>query len=44
MPGLTCNACDKEFVDDTEQKLHYKSEWHRYNLKRKVFAQKQTPF
>ncbi|XP_015059202.1 cytoplasmic 60S subunit biogenesis factor REI1 homolog 1-like [Solanum pennellii] len=36
MPGLTCNACDKEFVDDTEQKLHYKSEWHRYNLKRKV--------
>ncbi|KAK4374234.1 hypothetical protein RND71_004911 [Anisodus tanguticus] len=35
MPGLTCNACDKEFVDDTEQKLHYKSEWHRYNLKRK---------
>lgn len=36
MPVLTCNACDKEFVDDTEQKLHYKSEWHRYNLKRKV--------
>ncbi|XP_075642097.1 cytoplasmic 60S subunit biogenesis factor REI1 homolog 1 [Castanea sativa] len=36
MPGLTCNACNKEFNDDTEQKLHYKSEWHRYNLKRKV--------
>ncbi|KAK9983979.1 hypothetical protein SO802_033504 [Lithocarpus litseifolius] len=36
MPGLTCNACNKEFIDDTEQKLHYKSEWHRYNLKRKV--------
>lgn len=36
MPGLTCNACNKEFVDDAEQKLHYKSEWHRYNLKRKV--------
>lgn len=36
MPGLTCNACNKEFDDDTEQKLHYKSEWHRYNLKRKV--------
>ncbi|KAK4274361.1 hypothetical protein QN277_017591 [Acacia crassicarpa] len=36
MPGLTCNACNKEFSDDAEQKLHYKSEWHRYNLKRKV--------
>ncbi|CAK7354220.1 unnamed protein product [Dovyalis caffra] len=36
MPGLTCNACNREFDDDAEQKLHYKSEWHRYNLKRKV--------
>ncbi|XP_008219929.1 PREDICTED: cytoplasmic 60S subunit biogenesis factor REI1 homolog 1 [Prunus mume] len=36
MPGLTCNACNKELADDAEQKLHYKSEWHRYNLKRKV--------
>lgn len=36
MPGLTCNACNKEFTDDSEQRLHYKSDWHRYNLKRKV--------
>uniref|UniRef100_A0A2N9F440 C2H2-type domain-containing protein n=1 Tax=Fagus sylvatica TaxID=28930 RepID=A0A2N9F440_FAGSY len=36
MSGLTCNACNKEFIDDSEQKLHYKSEWHRYNLKRKI--------
>ncbi|KAL9442760.1 hypothetical protein AB3S75_016183 [Citrus x aurantiifolia] len=36
MPGLTCNACNREFNDDAEQKLHYKSDWHRYNLKRKV--------
>ncbi|CAN6583519.1 unnamed protein product [Malus baccata var. baccata] len=36
MSGLTCNSCNKEFLDDSEQKLHYKSEWHRYNLKRKV--------
>ncbi|KAF5461525.1 hypothetical protein F2P56_017614 [Juglans regia] len=36
MTGLTCNSCNKEFADDVEQKLHYKSEWHRYNLKRKV--------
>ncbi|XP_016439792.1 cytoplasmic 60S subunit biogenesis factor REI1 homolog 2 [Nicotiana tabacum] len=36
MRGLACNACNKEFFDENEQKLHYKSEWHRYNLKRKV--------
>ncbi|KAJ8758764.1 hypothetical protein K2173_000485 [Erythroxylum novogranatense] len=36
MPGLTCNACNSEFKDDAEQKLHYRSDWHRYNLKRKV--------
>ncbi|KAE8734726.1 ZNF622 protein [Hibiscus syriacus] len=36
MLGLTCNACNKEFLDDADQKLHYKSEWHRYNFKRKV--------
>ncbi|KAF4350768.1 hypothetical protein F8388_000809 [Cannabis sativa] len=36
MSGLACNACNKEFNDDSEQKFHYKSEWHRYNLKRKV--------
>ncbi|GLT85154.1 hypothetical protein SLE2022_033510 [Rubroshorea leprosula] len=36
MPGLTCNACNKEFNHDAEQKLYYKSDWHRYNLKRKV--------
>lgn len=36
MPVLTCNACNKEFQDEAEQKFHYRSEWHRYNLKRKV--------
>lgn len=36
MPGLTCNACNKEFDDEIQRNLHYKSEWHRYNLKRKV--------
>lgn len=33
---LVCNACNKRFNDDADQRLHYKSEWHRYNLKRKV--------
>ncbi|XXG51597.1 hypothetical protein AAC387_Pa03g0130 [Persea americana] len=36
MPVLTCNACNSGFADESLQKLHYKSEWHRYNLKRKV--------
>ncbi|PWA76765.1 zinc finger protein [Artemisia annua] len=36
MSVLTCNACNTEFEDDNDQKLHYKSEWHRYNLKRKI--------
>lgn len=36
MPGLTCNSCNSEFENEEQQKLHYKSEWHRYNLKRKV--------
>ncbi|KAJ3696219.1 hypothetical protein LUZ60_001596 [Juncus effusus] len=36
MAPITCNACNKEFADETDQKDHYRSEWHRYNLKRKV--------
>ncbi|KAL7609888.1 hypothetical protein Lser_V15G10567 [Lactuca serriola] len=36
MPGLTCNACNKQLIDENDQKIHYKSEWHRYNLKRKL--------
>ncbi|XP_042463347.1 cytoplasmic 60S subunit biogenesis factor REI1 homolog 2-like [Zingiber officinale] len=36
MLTLTCNSCNKEFDDEAQQKDHYRSEWHRYNLKRKV--------
>ncbi|KAH0647148.1 hypothetical protein KY290_033152 [Solanum tuberosum] len=36
MRSLICNCCNKEFFDENEQKIHYKSEWHTYNLKRKV--------
>lgn len=36
MSGLSCNSCNEDFEDDSDQKLHYKSEWHRYNLKRKI--------
>lgn len=37
MAPITCNACNKEFEGEVDQKEHYRSEWHRYNLKRKVF-------
>lgn len=43
MPALTCNACNKEFDDEVQQKLHYRSEWHRYNLKRKVMDFSRFP-
>ncbi|KAG0584255.1 hypothetical protein KC19_3G196900 [Ceratodon purpureus] len=36
MRGLACNACNEVFADEEAQKQHYKTEWHRYNLRRKV--------
>lgn len=36
MRGLACNACNEEFPNEEAQKQHYKTEWHRYNLRRKV--------
>ncbi|KAJ9549536.1 hypothetical protein OSB04_022079 [Centaurea solstitialis] len=36
MSALACNACNRELADENDQKTHYKSEWHRYNLKRKM--------
>ncbi|KAJ1260594.1 hypothetical protein BS78_10G244400 [Paspalum vaginatum] len=36
MAMVTCNSCNVRFVDDEQKRLHYRSEWHRYNLKRKV--------
>lgn len=37
MAGLTCQtAPNTVFADMDELKAHYKSDWHRYNLKRKV--------
>lgn len=38
MPTVTCNACNAGFDDEEQQRLHYRSEWHRYNLKRKVLS------
>jgi hypothetical protein len=36
MPTTTCNACNVVFFDDEQKRIHYRSEWHRFNLKRKV--------
>lgn len=38
MPGvdvMTCIACKLEFTDNTLMREHYKSDFHRFNLKRK---------
>ncbi|KAI5970472.1 REI1 [Candida margitis] len=33
---FTCNTCNLQFPESNDQRVHMKSEWHRYNLKRKV--------
>jgi ribosome maturation protein SDO1 len=35
-----CNTCDAEVLDAAQYREHFKSEWHKHNLKRKV---KQLP-
>ena len=31
-----CNSCNKQFVDQAKYRVHYKSDLHTYNLKRKI--------
>ncbi|KAL9559389.1 hypothetical protein MBANPS3_000464 [Mucor bainieri] len=33
---LTCNTCAITFQDREEQRRHFSTDWHRYNIKRKV--------
>lgn len=33
---LRCNSCDVDFSDTKEHREHFKADWHRVNLKRKV--------
>ncbi|KAK6454039.1 C2H2 type zinc-finger-domain-containing protein [Scheffersomyces xylosifermentans] len=33
---FTCNTCSLTFPTAEDQRIHMKSEWHRYNLKRRV--------
>ncbi|KAK3101748.1 hypothetical protein FSP39_006094 [Pinctada imbricata] len=32
----SCNTCSVEFEHRSEQKEHFKSDWHRYNLQQKI--------
>ncbi|ODV83036.1 hypothetical protein CANARDRAFT_209515 [[Candida] arabinofermentans NRRL YB-2248] len=32
----TCNSCNLAFAEPEDQRNHMKSDWHRYNLKRRV--------
>jgi pre-60S factor REI1 len=34
--NFTCVNCQLHFSDETHYKEHYKSEHHRYNVKRKL--------
>ncbi len=34
--GYTCITCQVAFAESDLQRAHYKTDWHRYNLKRKV--------
>lgn len=34
--SYTCISCRVQFCDGEVQRAHYKTDWHRYNLKRKV--------
>lgn len=36
MSGFTCLNCNVKFHNADIQREHYKTDWHRYNLKRKV--------
>ncbi|PSN38765.1 hypothetical protein C0J52_08887 [Blattella germanica] len=33
---LFCSFCKTSFSDQAQQRLHYKLDWHRYNLKQKL--------
>lgn len=36
MSVYTCNTCELQFESSPAQRVHMKSDWHRYNLKRRV--------
>jgi pre-60S factor REI1 len=43
MSTLICNACQSPIASDAERATHYKSEWHRYNVKRRCAGLTSIP-
>ncbi|KAG1436815.1 hypothetical protein G6F56_013396 [Rhizopus delemar] len=41
--AFTCISCQVAFQSAESQRKHYQSEWHRYNLKRKVVSLPPVP-
>jgi len=41
--GHACTACQTVFEDPEKQRKHYKTDWHRYNLKRKAAEMPPLP-
>jgi hypothetical protein len=40
----SCNICQGiSFLDVNEQRIHYRSDWHRYNVKLKLNKQDTVP-
>uniref|UniRef100_T1J913 VLRF1 domain-containing protein n=1 Tax=Strigamia maritima TaxID=126957 RepID=T1J913_STRMM len=33
---LSCSSCQTQFASHSEQRAHFKTEWHRHNLKQKL--------
>ncbi|CAL7951192.1 unnamed protein product [Xylocopa violacea] len=38
--SLSCSFCNTIFEDKAQQRLHYKLDWHRYNLKQRLHGLK----
>jgi len=34
--AFSCSTCRVTFDDNEAQRAHYKQDWHKYNLKRKI--------
>ncbi|XP_074601047.1 cytoplasmic 60S subunit biogenesis factor ZNF622-like [Brevipalpus obovatus] len=43
MSGFTCLTCKVSFTTNEWQKQHYRTDWHQYNLKRKVASLPAVP-
>lgn len=42
--GLLCSICvGAAFSDLAQQRAHYRSDWHRYNIKAKLSGKKTVP-